>query len=588
MILQELVKYYDRLVDSGFDLPKQGFSNEKIHYVVVLDENGRLIQIDDIQDSGGKKKQPSILDVPAVQKKGIKAAFLWDNAEYVFGVAAVDSPNTIGNKWGITEKTKLKHQTFKQFHSDVAKQIDNKELFALVKFLESWDPSFFGSFQNCEEIIGKNVAFQILVKGCSPRYLHNVKSLREFWAQKTTTDIVKGICLIEGCSSTIARVHPPIKGSTIGAQPSSAIVGFNESAYESYRKTQSYNSPISERAAFAYTTVLNMLLTTNRQRIKIADTAVVFWAEKDTAFEDIFFGLLAPQQDDGFSKDVCVYLESVNKGKMPTDIDPFQKFYILGISPNRARISIRFWYVNTVKNISQMISRHFKQIEIEKQFDSQPKYPVAKALLLETAVLYPNKKFREEKDIPFNLAGPFMNAILKGNPYPLSLLSILMERIRAEKNTNYFKCALIKAILIRNYNKEVSVSLDKERTDVAYLLGRLFAVLEKVQEESAEGKINSSIKDKFFASASTHPSVTFPMLIRLSQNHHKKLKSEKAGRAVNLQKVIQSIIANINSFPSYFNLEDQGLFAIGYYHQYQNFFEKREIETTNDNTGSNE
>jgi CRISPR-associated protein Csd1 len=579
MILQELVKYYDRLVDTGQDIALPGFSDEKIHFSVVITMDGRLVSLSDLREMNGKKVQPRIVRVPKLEGRvgrKIVPAFLWDKCEYFFGVRAKEK-NEITEEspelWICSSDSLEKFTAFREAHEEALEKTENSRLGVFVRFLKKWNPENFAQItdqEECADLLKSN--FIVEIEG-ENRFLHNDDSLTKYWvSSREIGDQEEGICLVSGERTPIARTHPSIKGATIGAQANSAIVGFNENAYTSYGKTQSYNSPVGEREAFAYTTVLNKLLGSDRQRLKIADTTLLFWAEKDAAFEDIFCGLLTQSKDDGFSKEIQTFLEKARKGTMPGTIDGSQRFFILGLSPNAARISVRLWYVSTVKDITDKMLLHFEQLEIVRQSEKNLIHPGVWWLLIETAAQH------KTENIPPNLAGPFMMSILKGTHYPVSLVSILLSRIRVEKNPNYYKCALLKAILIRNFNKEVSVSLDKEKTDVAYLLGRLFAVLEKIQEESAGGKLNASIKDKYFASASTHPSVTFPLLIRLSQNHQKKLKSERAGRAVNFQKEIQVIMSSIDAFPSYLNLEDQGLFAIGYYHQYQSFFEKHDTE----------
>ena len=583
MILHELVRYYDRLQDSDIGLPSMGFSNEKIGFALVIDKDGQLIQLDDLRDRSGKKPQPRLMRVPSVKRtSGIKPAFAWDKLEYVLGVVPKDK-KTIKNEdepvWEVNEKSSAKFEAFRKYHQEISTILKHDGLRALVVFLENWQPNSFSDLADAQSAVGANIVVQVLG---SNTYLHESKNLKDYWSTQVAdndSDCIR--CLVTGEEAPLAQLHAGIKGVP-GSQTSGApIVSFNKDSFCSYGKgknDQGGNAPVGQHAAFAYGTVLNYLLSRNsKQKVQVADATVLFWAEKSSSIEDIFGGLLAPSKDDGYSKEIDVFLKTVRKGGMPEDIDGSQRFYILGLSPNAARLSIRFWYVSTVSDVSRKLALHFEQLEIIRKSEKQLLYPGIWWLLIETASQH------KTENIPPSLSGPMLMSILKGTAYSASLLSLLLGRMRVDKDPNYYKCALIKAILIRNYKKEVSVSLDREKKDAAYVLGRLFAVLEKAQEESAGGKLNASIKDKYFASASTHPSVTFPLLIRLSQNHQKKLKSERAGRAIFFQKEIQSIIASIDTFPSYLNLEDQGLFAIGYYHQYQSFFEKHEKEETSMN-----
>lgn len=589
MILQELVKYYERLERTSKALPKKGFSKEKFGFVLVIDSNGEFVQLDDIRNPDKKKMLPVLLNVPSVQRtSGIKPAFLWDKAEYLFGVVSKEKKRlkTEEVPWEITPKSRLKFEAFRDYHRTAVNTCDNENLHSLVKFLDKWDPERFAmlEIEDPLSVVNSNLAVQIV----DSIFVHDDVELIKKWREELNAgdNNERIYCLVTGKADVLATLHSGIKGVP-GAQSSGApLVSFNKESFCSYGKgmtDQGANAPVGERAAFEYGTVLNYLLgRESNQKVQVADTTILFWAEKDEKIEDIWGGLIdAGKYDDGSSKELSTYFDCVRSGKYPQNIDPSQLFYILGLSPNAARLSVRLWYVNTVQEISKQIVQHFEQLEIIRSYEKQLKYPGVWWLLIETATQH------ETKNIPPNLAGPFMMALLKGTPYPTSLLSLLLGRMRVDKDPNYYKCALIKAILIRNYNKEVSVSLDKNRTDVAYVLGRLFAVLEKIQEESAGGKINASIKDKYFASASTHPSVTFPLIIRLSQNHQKKLKSDKAGRAVFFQKELQDILANVENFPSYLNLEDQGMFAIGYYHQYQSFFVKKSTENNEEQTSTN-
>jgi len=578
MILQELVRYYDRLQEQGISLPQPGFSNEKFHYSVVLDTDGNLVQIDNIQELSGKKMAPRVLSVPFIGRaSNVKAAFLRDNAKYVFGVEAKNKKEITPEdktRWKITDKSLARFEAFRDFHGKIAQRINDPDLQALVNFLVNWNPEAFDEFAEANEMVNGNFVFQILG---STSYLHEKGSLRKFWQQmQADEESESGICMLTGDYVPIAKLHTGLKGIP-GAQSSGAsLVSFNIESFCSYgkaKKDQSFNSPVGRQSAFAYATVLNHLLSKgSKQKIQIADATTVFWSEKDNSFESVFGAMLSPQKDDGYSKNIEIFLQTVRKGGKPDGIHTEQNFYVLGLSPNAARVSVRFWYVNTVDEISRQLVRHFEQIELQRRFDSQRKHPGLWDLLIETATRH------KSENIPPNLSGPLTMAILKGTPYPISMLSILLNRIRVEKNPNYYNCSMIKAILIRNYKQKVTVSLDRTRTDTGYVMGRLFAVLEKIQEESAGGNLNASIKDRYFASASTNPAVTFPVLIRLSQNHQKKLKSEKPGLMVVREKMLGEIMGMLEDFPKFLKLEEQGLFAIGYYHQYQNFFVKKETE----------
>ena len=291
--------------------------------------------------------------------------------------------------------------------------------------------------------------------------------------------------------------------------------------------------------------------------------------------------MLDKRPDSGESKELNAYLDSLRKGKLPPEFQNKGRFFVLGLAPNSARISVRFWYIDTIDSLALKIGKHFEDIQIipdKKEIKSFN--PSLWQLLIETAVRH------ETQNIKPNLAGPFLQSILAGTAYPVSLLALLMDRVRTEpdskksKKLGFHRAAFIKAILNRNYSKEITMSLDTSRNSVPYLLGRLFAVLEKVQEESAGGKLNATIKDKYFASASTTPRRVFPLLLKLTQNHFKKLNTENKGLGIIRDKTLGEIMDRLQSFPATLVLEDQGEFAIGYYHQRQDFYKGKDNSST--------
>ena len=352
------------------------------------------------------------------------------------------------------------------------------------------------------------------------------------------------------------------------AQSSGAsIVSFNDDAFTSYGKTQSYNSPVSESAAFKYTTALNRLLEKDSGRkLQIGDTSCVFWADQPTIVEDLFgFGLDSETQfeDEGRASQIQNMLMRARDGT-PDFPDAGVAFHVLGLSPNASRLSIRFWISETAEALINRIAKHQKRLEIVKcpkdKWDLIPLWLV----LAQTA--------RESKEIQPLLGGALLRSVLTGGRYPDSLFTAVIRRVRAEQEIRHVRAAIIKAILIRNYQKEISIMLDTQRPESSYHLGRLFACLERAQEVALPG-LNATIKDRYFGAASSTPASVFPRLIRLSQHHFGKLEG---GKKVVAEKRIQEIIGQLDGFPGHMNLEAQGLFAIGYYHQRQDFFTKKD------------
>jgi CRISPR-associated protein Csd1 len=375
-----------------------------------------------------------------------------------------------------------------------------------------------------------------------------------------------------------------IKGIS-GGKAQASLVGFNDPAYESYGKEQGYNAPVSETAAFEYAMALNSILDgpmRSKHRTILADMTIAFWTDKPSLVEDIFaqfasngsqINNLDPAQNESLRQKIGFFLDALRQGteKYP-DIEQDAgktNFYILGLSPNAARVSVRLFLRTTIRGLLDNLRKHYHDMTIERQFSADaklpdPEFPPTWMLLRQTA--------RDSDGIPPILAGPLMRAILSGSRYPDGLYSAVIRRIHADRNIIYLRACIIKGYLNRNQGREISMSLDTERLDPAYRLGRLFAALEKTQGD-ALGNLNASIRDRFYSAASSTPQSVFPRLLRTYQHHLGRLEG---GRKVNREKLVQEIVGPLVNFPAHLNLADQGLFAIGYYHQMQKFYQKKE------------
>jgi len=565
MILQALNQYYKRLnEESEADIPLKGFSRQRIHFALLIDSEGNLLGTPDLRKMQGNRAIPKELTVPEPVKRtvAVEPNFMWDNTGYVLGLELKED----------TERSRKSFDAFCTFHNLLGRNVRDVGMTAVLRFLEKWSPERVKEIPIWEEMAGKNVVFQLDgVLG----FVHERPSIQDAWlkyVEEKSSDVTS-TCLVSGEKAPIARLHPDIKGVRgRGAQPKGAsIVSFNLGAFESYGKTQNFNAPVSERIAFNYTTALNYLLRyDSRQKAQIGDTTTVFWTERESPVEGFMGIILNPAEDAGDTLNIRLFLEAVRDGKKPADIgDPDVKFYILGLSPNAARISVRFWHVSTVGDIVEKIGQHFKDLSIIKRFDSDSEFPSLWQIMRETAVR------RDPNNIHPLLAGAIMRAVLTGTNYPQTLLTAILSRIRAEQDINYLRAAIIKACLIRHYrinniSKEVGMSLDRETTNVAYRLGRLFAVLEKVQlDAAAPAKLNTTIKDRFYGAASATPSTVFPQLLRLAQHHIQKAEFGRHN-----DRMIEEIMQDVKEFPAHLVLDEQGMFAIGYYHQRQAFYLK--------------
>lgn len=584
MILQALNTYYERLLARGeSDLAPFGYSAEKISYEIVLAPNGQVAAVNDIRDTSGKKPMPRLMNVPQPQKRtvGIKSNFLWDKTSYVLGVSVT------------SKRANDEHAAFVALHRQALVGTDDVGLKALLAFLDGWTPERFAAPAFTENMQDANVVFRL---DGEEQFLHQRAAARTIRAQllASDADAPAAICLVTGEPGPVARLHSPIKGVT-GAQSSGAsIVSFNLESFTSYGKSQGDNAPVSEQVAFAYTTVLNHLLRRgehNRQRLQVGDTSIVFWAEAadedeaDAAEEFTAEALLLSDsvtdaQETGAMRNA---LEQLVAGKPLQEIDPrlrdSTRMYVLGLAPNASRISIRFWYVDTLGALAQNVAWHGRDLQLEPP-PSRTR-PTLWRLVLATAPSRGGKSKTE--DVPPQLAGEMMRSILGGWRYPGSLLANVLMRMRTDGDLSGVRVALCKAVLARNRrlansldDEEVPVSLDRNSTSPGYRLGRLFAVLEDAQRGALGGQVNATIRDRYYGAASATPASVFPMLLRNAQNHLGKLRKDKPGFAVILEKEIGEIIDGLpEHLPRSLRIEAQGQFAIGYYHQTQSRFNKK-------------
>jgi len=571
MILQALYQYYERLAPDG-RIPEFGFSMENVGFVLEIDENGKLIQVHDIRQGEGAKIRPVLMEIPYTNKVNVRAIniepnFLVDKAAYLFG----------NDKKTKTERLPECYKSFISLIKAVLSEIDDKGGNAVLKFYENWIPAEASKRLHYWDDISSDKAGFITWRLCSEReYIHLRPKVKNAWQKYLSMQKskLKGQCMVSGSVNTdIQQLHAQFKGIAGGQSSGKSLVSFNIKSAESYSKKQSFNAPVSVAVEFKSSTALKHLIHDKTQHLYIGETYTVFWTERNSLVENFFGMIMDPRETTASdNKELAVFLESVREGKWPANYEPNIPFYVLGLSPNAARLSVRFWHVSTVKDISKKLGQHFRDLSIVKSFDTDPEYPGMWWLLKETA----NKKSQDGP--PPLLAGAVMQSILKGTLYPQALLSAVIGRIRAERNINYIKAAIIKAVLTRKYrilNKgmEVSMSLNKENKNSAYLLGRLFAVLEKAQQDAIPGA-NATIKDRFYGSASATPKAVFPQLLRLAQHHIAKAEYGKVR-----DKQIEEIVADIKEFPAHLTIDGQGLFAIGYYHQRQDFYKKKENQT---------
>lgn len=587
MILEKLVEYYERkAAEPDTALAPEGFEPKEIPFLVVLDAAGNFTQLRDTRTGDGKKRKGRVFTVPQdVGRSGllITANLLWDTAEYALGITSRDNPR------------------LEQQHADFVRRLDELpdilEIRAIKTFLAIRPAARFKEVPDWREIFETNpyVSFAILDGRGLPQPVFEISEVQAALSEPDPKDdVIQGLCLVTGETGEISRLHPAIKG-VWGAQTSGAkIVSFNKSAFASFGKQQGENAPVGKKAAFAYTTALNHLLGKNsQQHFYLGKTSIVFWADKPCTLEDDFNCFFnEPEKDDPDRiKAIERLYQSVRHKGLSVD-EGNARFFVLGLAPSDARIAIRFWQHGTVREISERIVQHFDDLEIAHA-PNLPDYLPLWRLLRSIAVR------QELKNIPPNLEGDAVRSILCGLPYPATLFAASIRRIRAEQQVTYERAAIIKAYLNRNTRlknknhsenkEEMKVALDTSNTNPGYLLGRLFAILERVQETANPG-INATIRDRFYGAASSTPVAVFPNLLKLSSHHLSKIENANKGLQIYLERLISEIIDGLNGkeagFPRVMSIEDQGRFAIGYYHQRQALFSPKEKKETTETATS--
>ena len=575
MILQALVKEYEKLVEKKL-VPEIGWCQANVSYAIELNEDGTIKEIHSlkINETMGKKQvwKPVKKSVPEMvtRSSGVLANFLCDNAKYFLGI----------DNNGTDDRMLECFQAAKEKHIALLKDIDEPIARAICNFFLSWDPkiareNYYVDEKWDELNDGGNIIFCIGTDEAQD----NIK-IKEVWNNniKRAGEAKKGICLVTGEKTEIARIHRGIKGVP-GAQSSgAALVSFNAPAFESYGKEQSYNAPVGKYAEFAYTTALNYLLGNRDRTFQVGDSMIVFWAENgNEAYQDTFSFVMNPHTDN--EEQIQKVFDALKKSRYidinDIKIDLEQNFYILCLAPNAARLSVRFFYQNTFGDILSNVDEHYKRMEIIKPSWEEQKYLSIHGMLRETV----NQKSKDKTPAP-NMAAMVLQSILSGSRYPESLYINTLIRIRSENgNVTWGKAAIIKAFLIKNYKwkeGENYMSLEENCNDTSYILGRLFSVLESIQKD-ANPTISSTIRDRYFNSACMTPASVFPILLRLKNSHIKKLERERGARTrIYYENLVGNLMDNLNGFPHRLTLEEQGKFMFGYYHQTQKKYEKKE------------
>lgn len=575
MILQALTEQYEALVEQGA-LARPGWSDTKVTFALAINDSGELTQVLSLktEQTRGKKTvlAPQSMSLPAPVKRtvGINSNFLWDNSSYILGADAKGKP----------QRSLDCFDACKTLHHRLLDSVDSPAARALLAFFDRWEPD--GAAQHpafvrdWEELIsGVNLVFWY-----QGAYVQEDPLIRQAWqdSYNSAGDGPELVCLVTGQKGPVEAVHPTVKGLA-GAQSSgAALVSFNAPAFCSYGREQNLNAPVGKYAAFAYTAALNYMLADREHLIRIGDTTVLFWAKDGkSAYQDLFSAFALGGTSKYDAGDLLNVVKALFRGEKPnfdeTKLDPNMDFYILGLAPNAARLSVRFFLHNTFGGFLENVQRHNERLEIVRPaFDKFETIPLWK-LLDETV----NQNSRDKSPTP-GMAGETLRAILSDTFYPATLRNGISLRIRAEREITRGRAAILKAYYLKNPHPDIpkevlTVSLNPNSTNVPYNLGRLFSVLEAIQSAANPG-INATIKDKYFNSASSTPSRVFPTLINLAQKHLRKLVK---GQSIFYSKQLTELTNKLGeTFPDRMSLPQQGAFQLGYYHQTQARYTKKE------------
>lgn len=595
MLLQALVDYYDIIAEDEYSgISKQGFSKVKVSYALVISREGDLVNVLPLKipDEKGKNYIARDIDVPEqiTKSSGIISNFLCGNSSYILG---------FDNK-GKPERSKRCFEELQRFHEKILEHCECEQAKAVLSYIRKWDVAKAVNNPLLSDHLpdiykGANFVFQM--EG-DMGFVHEIQEIQNVWLiyKASMSNQEQRICLVTGKKAPIARIHPGMKGLKGGKSTGNPLICFKEgcSAYESYgnKDSQGLNAPVSEIAVFKYITILNRIIADASHRLLLGDSTIVFWAKskQSSYFQDMFAMLMNPEEvmdddnskqtyirDDNARRDVKSILEAIacggyyrNKYQKEEDVE----FYIAGFSPNAARVSLRFCYHDHFGVFLQRIIQHYSDMAMEKQFENEPDSIPVWRMLLET--VSPNSNDKSSSPL---LSGAVVRAIITGTPYPTAMYHAIMIRVRAERKITYIKAAIIKAYLMRcpnknQYREVLSMGLNEKADNKSYILGRLFAVLEKAQQDANPG-INSTIKDKYFTSACSNPGTVFPMLLKLANHHISKSQYGYVSDS-RVKNIMELLNVDQNPFPKNLTMEEQGVFVLGYYHQKNAFYKKEE------------
>lgn len=579
MILQRLTEHYDRLVAEGTEgLPVFGSSVQKVSFCVVLNPDGSVADIHDERQAAGKHVRPRMMIVPGQGKpsgSGLNPSFLWDNAEYMLGWTGDPSRR---------ERAIKAFTAFRDLHLGLEAYMEHPAFRAVCNLLRDWTPDKTAQWERSLADCATN--FGVFRIAGESRCVHEIVQAPVPNDQEKA--IKATMCLVTGDRAVPARLHEPkIKGVTNAQSSGALLVSFNASAFTSYGRDQSFNAPVGLSATFKYANALNYLLGQRERRIGLGDATVVFWADQKEITADllsaIFTGLpedtTLAKEDTTRVEQARLLLHQMRSGttdQASPETTAATRFFILGLSPNASRLSVRLWVEENAATLQGHLAQHVGDIALLT--GSNDRTPSVRQLVSATGRAEYDPKGRlkgyDSKAISPQLAGDIARSVLTGAAYPQSLLATMVRRIRADGEVSFDRVSAIKAVLVRNSRLarrplEVSMQLNEQQSSIGYRCGRVFAVLEKAQADSLGGELNATIKDRYFAAASATPTLVFPRLFRLNSYHLAKVST---GTKIFYERLMASIMTEPFTFPKQLRLSEQGQFVIGYFQQRQKLY----------------
>jgi CRISPR-associated protein Csd1 len=583
MILQALYDYYyqRKAANPESSIAPEGFEWKEIPFVIVIDREGNFVSLQDTREGEGKNKKAKQYLLPkSVGRSGSNSwttsFLLWDHYGYVLGHARSESDKDRA----MAEKQMPSFiRRIQELPADVK---GDEGVMAVIRFYENGEYQIVRAAENwddCAKIVGCNMSFRLEGEADLIPCRDAIRIYVDTQVGENT-DEAAGFCLITGRMAAIARIH----SDTPINRDSKKLVSFQKnSGYDSYGKEQAFNAPISKSAEFAYTTGLNMLLAKgSKNKVQVGDATTVFWSEKQDVFEEdfpAFFGYSNDDPDADVQAVKSLY-EGIKSGH--ANMDSNTRFYVLGLAPNSARISVRFWHTGTIAEFAGNIRKHFDDLKISRGPKDTSHFSM---FWLLSAMAHEGKV----DNVPPNLSGQIFQSVITGGLYPATMLQQAIRRIRATQDVTRLQASILKAYLNRfsriykTKEEEITVPLDPTNNNPGYRIGRLFAVLERIQEKSSSTTLNSTIRDRFYGAASSTPVIVFPQLLKLKNHHLGKIDESFKNY---YERLVGEIIDGLGgSMPSHLSMEDQARFAIGYYHQRQDFFKKKDSENNNETKG---